>query len=519
MILKNLKKISERKESDKMQVLIFTDVSNVIGFGRYAGAYRVATELRIAGYSTQVIEYFSRLSIEDIKKITDKYIDDKTLFVSFSTTLMLKKNEENQERLERSAINKYSGQLPQDDEFVREIFSIFKKKNPKLKIALGGGRTNSTDLHGVDYWFWGMGDASIVALAEHLKHGKPLKVMKGVVGDVISDVDYPVSHIRDKQIQWDENDYIIRNEHLPIEIARGCRFHCSFCANPLHKKKGEYEKEPTVLKQEMVLNYEKFGTTGYMFCDDTFNDSKEKVNKYCSVFQTLPFQLEWTGYARIDTIYGNPEQREQLLDSGLRAVLIGIETLGENSYKGVGKGLHPEQIKETLYYVKEKWKDKVVLTGSFIIGLPGESEDSIWKTVEWLEREDCPLDDVCFNPLNIRVLKDNPFAPLSKIACDPKKYGYEIELNNEQIGASTVGPQWKNQYMNKSRAEFLAREVQKRFMQKSPLADWAVYSRIRNLGYSHNELMQMRRNKGNVMPEINKRSDDLFNQYKRKIIE
>ena len=42
-----------------MQVVIFTEVCHG-GFGRYAGTYRVATELREAGYTVQVVEFFTQ---------------------------------------------------------------------------------------------------------------------------------------------------------------------------------------------------------------------------------------------------------------------------------------------------------------------------------------------------------------------------------------------------------------------------------------------------------------------------
>ncbi|GAJ09184.1 unnamed protein product, partial [marine sediment metagenome] len=257
--------------------------------------------------------------------------------------------------------------------FVKEMFSIFKRRNPNVKMVIGGGKSTVTSLPGVNYWVWGAADRSVVALANYLEDGSPLVTHPGRTGEVISSRNYPFTDHSKSKIIWQSNDYLFEREHLPIEINRGCIFRCIFCANPLHRKKGEFEKSIDVLQEELLYNYDHFGTTGYMFCDDTYNDTMEKVASLHKMFKKLPFELEWSGYGRVDVINKYPEQREMLLESGLRAILVGIETFHPVTAKGVGKGLHPDKVKETLYYLRETWRGKVIITGSFIVGLPGES--------------------------------------------------------------------------------------------------------------------------------------------------
>jgi hypothetical protein len=502
-----------------MEVLIFSDVNGVMGFGRYGGAYRVATELRTAGFSTQVIEFFADLELPDFQAIANKYIDSKTLFVGFATTLMIKKTKTSAvERLARSEQNRYSGHLPHDNDFVQDMFAIFKRRNPNVKIVMGGGRTSNTNLPGVDYWVWGAADNSIVALANHLKEHAPLVTQPGQVGSVVSSRAYPYNGFGTSKIIWQDNDFLFKNEHLPLEIARGCVFRCTFCANTLFKNKGEYIKSTQSLHEELMYNYERYGITGYMFCDDTYNDSKEKVQLLHGVFSKLPYPLQWTGYGRVDVIHKHREQRELLLESGLRAILFGIETFHPIAARGIGKGLHPDKTKETLYYLKEKWKDQVVITGSFVVGLPGESEDSIWKTVEWLQSPDCPVDDAVFSPLNIRQKTDDPDAPMSKIALDPAKYGYKFTGQSDGAGVSTHGPQWQNEHMDKPHAEELTKKVQALFNKKQPIANWAVYSRLCSLGYTHDEIIGKCIMDEDFVDKANFRKDKMRQDYLNQLL-
>ena len=57
-----------------MDVVLFTDVCSP-GFGRYAGTYRIATELRNAGFSVQVVEYFTRWTTDELKKIIFRFVN------------------------------------------------------------------------------------------------------------------------------------------------------------------------------------------------------------------------------------------------------------------------------------------------------------------------------------------------------------------------------------------------------------------------------------------------------------
>ena len=69
------------------QVLLFTEVCSP-GFGRYAGTYRIATELRDNGFSVQVIEYFTRWTTQELKKVVKKFVTKETMLIGISTTFL-----------------------------------------------------------------------------------------------------------------------------------------------------------------------------------------------------------------------------------------------------------------------------------------------------------------------------------------------------------------------------------------------------------------------------------------------
>ena len=52
-----------------MHVVLFTDIADTAGYGKYAGTYKIATEVRRQGYTCQVIDNFSWLGLERLKQI------------------------------------------------------------------------------------------------------------------------------------------------------------------------------------------------------------------------------------------------------------------------------------------------------------------------------------------------------------------------------------------------------------------------------------------------------------------
>ena len=113
--------------------------------------------------------------------------------------------------------------------FLRSLEKI-KQLNSNTKIVLGGDAIHYYDSPEVDYLIQGQGEVAVIMLTNGLQSGNPPKQR------IISNDDYPYLSFNTSTIQWHHNDIIFPNEHLPIEISRGCRFRCSFCAYKLNGK-------------------------------------------------------------------------------------------------------------------------------------------------------------------------------------------------------------------------------------------------------------------------------------------
>jgi hypothetical protein len=400
-----------------MQIILLTDICNALGYGKYAGTYKIATELRMAGFTCQTIDNYTWLGIDKLKVLFRKFITAETIMLGVSCTL-------NEKRTPEHAIQFWG---ITDSEFT-ELVNYAKSINPNIKVCIGGSRVSATtDFPDVDYVIYGKAENAIIQLMKHLQYGEDIKLSKNEYSAVIrgDDYFYTQEQFITSKIQYEHNDIILPNEALSVEVARGCIFQCSFCFFDLiGKKPGDWTKTGDTLYDEFMRNYEMFGTTDYLFSDELINESIEKMEMLCEVSKRLPFKLRYSAYGRLDMIWRYPEMRELFLESGAQGVIFGIETLSKKAGKNIGKGLGPNKVKDTLEFLKETWRDKIVMSSGFIIGLPGETEEDIIETVDYLSSGNCPLDVYTFTPLGLR--DDSAGRPTNKMTANPSKYGITI---------------------------------------------------------------------------------------------
>lgn len=438
-----------------MKAIIFTDVNGSMGFGRYAGPYRLATEMRRAGWTVDVIDCMTSFSNAEILKLI-KSIGSK--WVGFSSTFLMKRDfdcfsQRTVIREESDSSSSIGLEIEEAQLLVDSIVSL------GCKVYIGGARLKY-DLENVE-WLGGISEQRFV-----------------------KDFDFTTS-----VIDWKSSDFISEDEHLPIEIARGCIFKCSFCSYQLNGKGlWEFCKSPETVKQEMLNNYDRFGTTGYMFSDDTYNDSPEKVSNLHKAYKQLPFELEFSTYARLDLMLSKPETIPVLMDSGMKSVFFGIESLNHKSAKAVGKGMHPDKIKQGLIDIKKEYPELLISTG-FIAGLPHETEETLLDTIEWLKSS--PVDSFSFQVLSLG--KGSAFGK------DPAKYGYTVENGK-----------WKTENLDYDTALNIANGLT-----NEKISSFTFYNRLRNLGYSRDEVRGL---SINDKQDIVKRTNSKRSAYKEKIL-
>ncbi len=472
-------------DNTKPNVIFLADATENYFMSKTIGPYKLANELRNKGFEVAVIHHLHVFSVDEIKEILSNTISNKTLFVGVSN-FFYKNLDQRESLIDRPTtdLNMF-GQggaiLPHGQQFNTEIKLLIKHCNPNCKLVLGGPwAADAGYIKDFDYVVLGYADVSIVNLAQHLANNSVLdKSWKSLHGPVIVDDSLASDHdFANSLMSYAEHDCILPGETLPIEIGRGCIFRCSFCAYPLNgKKKLDHIKKEKLLLQEFMDNYNKFGITRYVFSDDTFNDSLEKVDMIWRISQQLPFDLEFWAYTRLDLLAAHPYTIDKLIDSGQRAFFFGIETLNQETGSIIGKGGNREKLIQVMRDIKTKYGNQVMLHGSFIIGLPKESRQSIEQTLDFLLSDQSPLDSFRTHPLTISDKKKS-LAFKSDLELDPAKYGYTI------VSKVFTGMEWKSDHLTLHEAQDIANNFAKTAEEKNSSALIGFYSfNIAGLGF------------------------------------
>jgi sulfatase maturation enzyme AslB (radical SAM superfamily) len=460
-------------------------------FSRPAGAYKIASTLRRQGYSVLIVPNSLRLSLKAVKDfITDNSKD--LIWVGISTTFMTVRSANIEEYrdvwlhtqeqfVDLSILNNnhyIHGSATQLawSQLELSILSDFLKTTFNAKLVLGGTwithiKNGAMQLQNDDniHFVTGLAEDYTVELTKSLENNQrpPFQLAS------MEEADFKSS-----SIVYTDNDFIDKDEWLMLEVSRGCAFKCAYCVYD-HKGKEDTTKHVTALRNEIIKNYEMWGTTKYHLLDDLYNDSDYKIKLlYDEVWSKLPFKPEWISYLRLDLIWSNPESAKWLEASGCRLGSFGIETLHDVAGKKVGKGLGKARILETLEMLKDTWGDRVLVNALMIAGLPYEPYDHIVETMDWLHTTDL-IFSYKYNPLWVTppdhksfVLKQNDMSQ------DYEKY--EI----------TWGPDgWVNNVgvTYKMVAELVADEERKFYNRLFPV-DLHEYPDLRLSGYTHKQL-------------------------------
>ncbi len=454
-------------DNTKPNIIIISDKTSVLYLEKTLGPYRVAHALRKHGYEVAVLHHASVFSWAEIQHTLTHLISDQTLFVGFNNFFYTDVSSVDFFNPHGEELTDSHLLLPHGFSYNVPLKDLIKSLNPRCKLVLGGPNAVDTENNKIfDYVISGYAEMSIVNLARHLQDPavKLNRSYKSIFGPVIiNDLKADGYEFSQCDMVYGDNDAILPGETLLIEIARGCIFKCSFCSFPLNgKNKMDYIRNFDLLRQELMDNYTRFGVTRYILSDDTVNDSPEKCKMLQELGESLPFELQWHGYIRLDLLMAHPETVDMLYRGGMRSAFFGIETFHREAAKAINKAGNKAKQVEFVRSIKERYGEKITTHANFICGLPYESAESVRSTVDFLLSDESPFDYWIYIPLSIKK-KTNQDNYYSDLDLNFQKYGY-TDLGNIDGSKSKINGfknnyiNWKNEHMTIVDAQELVKE-------------------------------------------------------------
>ena len=163
---------------------------------------------------------------------------------------------------------------------------------------------------------------------------------------------------------------------LPVVTSRGCPHACTFCYNlVVNKRKWRAHSAKKVLSMINELK-ENYSVDGVMFYDDNFFVDKNRAIKILR-----GIKMPWWGEIRAD--YIDESMAKEMYLTNCRGIFVGAESADIEMLKLLNKETTPEQV---LNCVKLCKKYDIRTELSIMIGLPGESQKSREKTLNFIDK-------------------------------------------------------------------------------------------------------------------------------------
>lgn len=321
------------------------------------------------------------------------------------------------------------------------ISRAVKKQYPQLTIVWGGWHPSLfpiaclQDEKAIDVAVFGQGELTFKKLIEKLTEGGDMEKIAGLAyrtadGKIVKNPGRPLQDMNNlPPVNYELINleaYFKRKKRRQLDYisSTGCRFRCTFCADPFVYKRGWTALDSERIGDELRYLKQKYGFTDVNFQDETFFTNRKRNRKIAEEFLNKNLQSTWAGTMRADQGFRmSAEEFDLCKKSGLRRVLVGVESGSQEMMDWLKKDIKIEQVFETAKRCQERDIGGIF---PFIVGFPNETEASVEATLRLAER----LNAMHPN-FETPIFYFKPY-PGSKITQEVVAQGYRLPGNLEE---------------------------------------------------------------------------------------
>lgn len=293
-----------------------------------------------------------------------------------------------------------------------KVAEAFKKANPNIMVGMVGAHVATVPdvslmaSEAVDFVARHEFDYTIVEIAE----GKPFAEIDGLTfrgedGKPFSTKDRALIHDMDAlpyvspvyRRDLNVEDYFIgyiKHPYMSFYTGRGCKSKCSFCLWPQTIGGRVYRaRSAASVIEEVKQAREQFPEVKeFFFDDDTFTDDLPRVEEIARGIGHLGVPWSCNAKANIPR-----KTLEVLKANGLRVLLVGYESGVQEILNNIRKGLRLDIVRK---FSQDCHELGIIVHGTFILGLPGETRETIKQTLAFAKE---------VNPRTLQVSMAAPY--------------------------------------------------------------------------------------------------------------
>ncbi|MDO9288722.1 MAG: radical SAM protein [Thermodesulfovibrionales bacterium] len=199
--------------------------------------------------------------------------------------------------------------------------------------------------------------------------------------------------------------------------SRGCPYQCSYCDRSVFRKSFRYNSADYLYEQMAFLRKE-FNIRHIFFYDDLFTFHRKRIEEFCGLMRKKPLHMTFNCAVRVGHI--DDDLLRMLKAAGCWMVSIGMESGDPGLLARHKSNMNLEEVKSAVRSIQ---RCGIRVKGLFMMGLPGETEQSIRKTADFIETLE--LDDV-----NMTKFTPFPGSPIYKTVREEGEFKEDWELMN-----------------------------------------------------------------------------------------
>ena len=176
---------------------------------------------------------------------------------------------------------------------------------------------------------------------------------------------------------------------ISLLSSRGCPYNCSYCFKGIMGRTYRQRSVDSILAEihEIV---DRYGIKNLYFVDDLFAADKRRLIEFTQRVIEEELDIRWQCLARVDRI--DQESLQQMQRAGCREIHYGIESGNQEMIDKIGKQITLSQVRQAVTWTRQAG---IMVKGYFMLGLPGDTEETMEQTISFAEELD--LDEAMFS--------------------------------------------------------------------------------------------------------------------------
>ena len=312
-----------------------------------------------------------------------------------------------------------------------KIAEAFKRENKNLIIGFCGAHVAVNSEHSIltsdaiDFVAGNEFDFTIKEIAEgnklknidgltYKKNGKPIHNKPRSIIENMDVLPWVTKVYKEHLVTTDYYNGYMLHPYMSFYTGRGCKSRCSFCLWPQTISGHNYRTRSVEnIIAEVIWARDNFPEIKeFFFDDDTLTDNIPHVEALAREIGKLG--ITWSCNAKANVPY---ETLKIMKDNGLRLLLVGYESGNQKILVNIKKGIRIDIARQ---FTRDCHKLGILIHGTFIVGLPGETSETIEDTINYAQE---------LNPKTIQVSLPAAY-PGTLLYKQATKNGWLIENEN-----------------------------------------------------------------------------------------